>query len=89
MRKLALFGACAAILLGGAAVPASAMAGGSGGHPGVGGHGGHGSGHGGGNGHSGGPAPSGHGGPVGFANGQSPPEGTPRCQPGVCPGMTQ
>lgn len=28
-------------------------------------------------------------GPVGFADGHSPPAGTPTCQPGVCPGMTQ
>jgi hypothetical protein len=97
MRKLATIGACAIILLGSTGVPANAKGGSAGGGAsfGTGGHAGGASGHAGGaSGHAGGNSGQsndvgGHGGPVGFANGQFAPNGTPPCQPGVCPGRSQ
>ena len=94
IRNLATIGACAIILLGSAAVPANAKAGGAGGAS-FGGHAGSAHGHAGStNGNAGSTSSNsnnsgGHGGPVGFANGQFAPSGTPPCQPGVCPGRSQ
>ena len=94
IRNLATIGACAIILLGSAAVPANAKAGGAGGAS-FGGHAGSAHGHAGSaNGNAGSTSSNsnnsgGHGGPVGFATGQSAPSGTPPCQPGVCPGRSQ
>ena len=97
MRKLATIGACAIILLGSAGVSANAKGGSAGGGASF-GTGGHAerrqrsrrraSGHAGGNSGQSNDV-GGHGGPVGFANGQFAPNGTPPCQPGVCPGRSQ